>query len=98
TGKTLQIIQRAFFKRTLAGYVIQDAQLGPRETRRVQDPVHECFRVVLVTQTVKRADGESRIAEPGKAIIPIRIGAKGFGQRSGGSSDDGAGRRKREKL
>src|SRR5690606_10015667 len=79
-------------------YVVEDAELGSSEARRVEQPAHERVRLVEVTEIEEHARGERCVAEPAKAVVPVEIPADAFRQRRGGRGDDRAGRREREEL
>ena len=74
-------------------------RLGARAVQhRLQDEGEEVDRLPLEAQPVERPQDERRVADPGVAVVPVPLAARGLGERGGGRGHDGPGRGVAEPL
>src|SRR5438477_12383617 len=92
TGESTQMRQLALGHGALAEHVVKNAQLRSDQPCRMQKPINERLRVILISETKKRVDGGGGIAQPSETIIPIQIAAGRLGKRCCWRRDNGAGR------
>jgi hypothetical protein len=88
TGVALEVREFRFVGVALTIDVVDDPELGARQTRGMQQPADEGLRVLLVTQPEQGARGERGVAQPAKAVIPVQVAADPLGQRSCDRRDD----------
>ena len=93
-----QVVERLLGQLVLAADAVHDLELRLLALGHVGHEVEEVVGLPVEPQRVEAPEHEGGVADPGVAVVPVALAARGLGQRGGGRGHQRAGGRVGEAL
>ena len=97
-GVSREVVTRGLGQITTPVDPVHDLQRSILVELEVGDELHELVRLPVQVEEMKRLQGEGGVADPGVAVVPVALAARGLRQRRGQRRDGRPGRHVGEAL
>ena len=89
---SVQVVERPLRQLRLAPDPEHDLRLGAATVAEMRDELHELARLLVEADHVQAPEREARVPDPGVAVVPVPLPARGLGKRGRQGGDHRPGR------